>query len=277
MDACLYSGVVMHHRFRPKVHRFSYQVTAWLFDVDKLHELDQRLKGFSYNAPNLFSLRDSDHGLEPGQSLRDFADETLVKQQLPRAHKVMLLCYPRMLGYAFNPLAIYYCYDAKGDLIATLHQVSNTFGQRHVYVVPGDDARIQRQQVDKVFYVSPFITMDCRYHFRLRLPQEQVAIAIRQTDSQGVLFHAVFRGDRQELSQAQLIRQFLAMPLMTMKVMVGIHYEALRLWLKGVPLVPRPAQRALRITLGRWLNPRQNDDVTTTNSASLTAKGDVHV
>ncbi|PXF28922.1 hypothetical protein WH50_23550 [Pokkaliibacter plantistimulans] len=257
MNSCLYPGTVMHHRFKPRVHRFVYRVTAWLFDLDELPVLDQQLTGFSYNAPNLFSLCDADHGLEPGQSLRDFADEINARHGLPRPARVELLCYPRILGYAFNPLAIYFCYNTAGQLQATLHQVSNTFGQRHLYVIPAEPSRqqgVRYQQADKVFYVSPFIDMDCRYRFRILPPAERVSVAIRQTDPEGVLLHAVFSAERQPLSQRGLWRQFLAMPLMTVKVMAAIHWEALRLWLKGVRLVPRPPQRAARITLGRMLD-----------------------
>jgi hypothetical protein len=147
------------------------------------------------------------------------------------------------LGYTFNPLSVYFCYGDTGDLILIIYEVRNTFGEIHSYalpVQPGDlsDAGI-RQQQDKLFYVSPFVEMAMRYHFRISPPADTVKLRILETDGSGPLLAATFNGCRRALTTSTLLRAFFALPLVTFKIVAAIHWEALRLWLKGVPLVPR--------------------------------------
>ena len=158
---------------------------------------------------------------------------------------------PRILGYVFNPISVYFCHRADGSLGAILYEVSNTFGERHSYLIPVEasaEGQI-RQRCDKQLHVSPFIPMDVSYDFRVAPPGERVTIAIAETDAAGLLLSASFTGRREPLSDASLLRAFFTHPLLTLKVMGGIHWEALRLWLKGVPLTDRPAAPDRAITL----------------------------
>lgn len=250
--SAFYVGEVMHHRMRPVRHRFIYRVSAMLIDLDELPALG-RLRGFSCDTFNLFSFHQKDHG--------DGSDTPLKTQihQLLHQHGVdlqqgpiRLLCYPRVLGYVFNPLSVFYCYDPKGELGAILYEVSNTFAQRRGYLIPVTPAHQRtpiRQHCNKDFYVSPFMPMETRYQFRMQPPEERVAVLIRQCDDEGVVLNATFTGRRVALSNRTLITTWLRHPLMTLKVIAGIHWEALQLWRKGLPLQPRPPQPGYRVSL----------------------------
>ena len=240
----LYFGKVMHRRFKPVSHRLEYRVFSALIDLDCLSDLDVRLKLFSRGKFNLFSFQDRDYG-EGGDDIAAHVRGLLREAGVAADGKILLLCYPRMLGYAFNPLAVYYCHDSDGRLAAALYEVRNTFGGKHSYLIPAEgDGGVIRQAADKVFHVSPFMEMETRYNFRLTKPDARIAVAIRQTDAEGPVLDAVFTGARKELTDRTLLAAFFAYPLMTFKVIVGIHWEALKLLLKGMKLrkgAPDPA------------------------------------
>lgn len=245
-SAGLYLGRVMHHRLRPRRHRFVYRVFSLLIDLDRLAELD-RLRLLSVNRPNLLSFQERDHGARDGSPLRPWVEAMLAARGLDLAGgRVLLLCFPRLLGYVFNPLSIYYCYDAQGRLAALVYEVKNRSGEQHAYALPltcqdGPDGPA-RQSARKAFYVSPFLEMAARYRFKLDPPGERLAVVIQQEVAQATTLVATLTGTRRPLTDAQLLRAVLRMPLMTYKVILGIHYEALRLWLKGLPLQPREAR-----------------------------------
>jgi DUF1365 family protein len=164
---------------------------------------------------------------------------------------MMLLCLPRVLGYVFNPLSLYYCYAADGRLAAVLYEVKNTFGEQHAYVLPVDPARASaepiRQSCAKDLYVSPFIEMAARYHFRLAPPDRRLSVVIQEEVDGGPLLVATMTGRRRPLSDRELALAALRHPLMAHKVIAGIHLEALRLWRKGIALHPRPDARRTRM------------------------------
>jgi DUF1365 family protein len=242
--AALYVGEVMHARLKPIGHRFSYRVMSLLIDLDQLADADRQSPLFGVNRAALYSFHEADHGKRDGSSLRAYAQHCAAERGIDLAGgRVLLLCYPRLLGYSFNPLSVYFCYRADGELALLIYEVRNTFGDIHPYVLPvtsGDisDAGV-RQQQDKLFYVSPFIEMAMRYHFRVLPPGERVQLRILETDREGPLLAATFNGRYRVLNTKELLRAFFALPLVTMKIMAAIHWEALRLWLKGARLVPR--------------------------------------
>jgi uncharacterized protein len=243
--AALYFGDVMHARLKPMGHRFSYRVMSLLIDLDRLDEADRLSPLFAVNRPALYSFREADHGKRDGSSLRAYAQRCAAGHGIDlTGGRVLLLCYPRLLGFTFNPLSVYFCYCASGELALLIYEVRNTFGDIHPYVLPvrpgeTSDAGI-RQQQEKLFYVSPFVEMAMRYHFRISPPGEQVKLRILETDRDGPLLSATFNGRRKPLTAAALLRSFFALPLVTLKIVAAIHWEALRLWLKGARLVPRP-------------------------------------
>jgi uncharacterized protein len=247
----LYPGKVMHARLKPFGHRFEYSVFSLLVDVDRLDELARRTRFLSVNRPGIVSFHECDHVERDGETIRQFVDRLLSDAGLnDRAARILLLAYPRIAGYVFNPISVYFAYDANGVLVALIYAVRNTFGERHTYVapiLPGDvtDAGI-RQTRTKIFHVSPFVPMGTRYHFRILPPGRTVRIRIQETESGAPLLSATFNGDATPLTDAKLGGCLLRFPFMTLKVMVGIHWVALKLWLKGAkfrrsPSPPAPA------------------------------------
>ena len=255
--AALYFGNVMHARLKPVGHRFSYRVMSLLIDLDRLGEADRLSPLFGVNRPALYAFREADHGKRDGSSLRDYGQRCAAERGIDLAGgRVLLLCYPRLLGFTFNPLSLYFCYRADGELALLIYEVRNTFGDIHPYVLPVRPGEISdagiRQQQDKLFYVSPFVEMAMRYHFRITPPGECVKLRILETDHDGPLLSATFNGRRRPLTTAVLLRSFFGLPLVTLKIVAAIHWEALRLWLKGARLVPRPGTadaNAARATL----------------------------
>lgn len=233
----LYLGHVMHHRFRPKVHRFTYPVFSILIDIDEMEQLEQSSRWFSLNRFNLFSFHEKDHGDGKGDLRQHIVK--LLQQHGSSAgqQRIEVLCYPRILGYVFNPLSVYFCYDQTDQLQTIIYEVSNTFSERHSYLINVDkDQKTVRQYADKRMYVSPFTPMVGQYNFRIKPPAESVAVCISQHHDQQRLLHATFTGDRLEWNDRNLLKVFFRYPLMTLKVVYAIHWQALRLWFKGVSI-----------------------------------------
>ncbi len=253
MRSAIYEGQVTHERVRPKRHRLRYGVFSMLLDLDELPDLDRRHRLFGYDRWAPFSFFDRDHGPADGTPLRPWVERQLVDAGIDDSiASIRLLCYPRIFGYVFNPLSVYFCYGPSETLVAILYEVCNTFRERHTYVIPVvDDTRpVIRQCCDKSLYVSPFIGMDSRYHFRIVQPDERVAITIRQEDEDGLLLAAAFNGQRRAFSASELTRLLILFPLMTLKIVAGIHWEAVRLWLKGTPVFRHlPAERQVSTSI----------------------------
>ncbi|WP_184719968.1 DUF1365 family protein [Caulobacter sp.] len=244
--SALYRGAVAHRRFRPKAHRLRYRVFWLLLDLAELDDLDRRLKLFSRNRFNLLSFHDGDHGDGSGAPLRAQIEARLAAAGVDlQGGAVRVLTMPRLLGFVFNPISLYYCHRPDGALAAMVYEVTSTFGLRHAYVAPvrAEDqaAGIIRQQAAKALYVSPFMDMDMRYAFRGRAPDDGLALTIEGRDAEGALITATLAGERRELSDPQLLAAAVHFPLLTLKVVAAIHWEALKLWAKGVPLTRQPA------------------------------------
>lgn len=243
----LYMGRVMHARLKPVRHRLDYGVFSLLLDLDELSVLSDRLKFFGYNRSGVLSFHDKDHGPRDGKPLRPWVEAQLARRDIHlQGGAIRLLCFPRLWGYAFNPLSVYFCYDATSRLAAILYEVSNTFGEWHCYLlVPQagtDGGDTVSHGTDKAFHVSPFIGMDCRYRFKVKPPGDRLRILIRQSDAEGdALLIASHLAERRELSDRTLCAAVLRYPLMTVKIMAAIHWEALKLWIKGARYHRKPA------------------------------------
>lgn len=254
-QGCAYAGHVMHMRLRPKAHRFRYALWTLLLDVDRLEETGRALRLFSVNRFNLLSHNDTDHGPRDGSPLRPWVEARLAEAGRPRPARIRLLAMPRFLGWVFNPLSVYYCEDADGRLESVIYEVKNTFGDQIPYVLSAEGEGPRRHDQVKEMFVSPFIGMDQVYRFHLAEPGERLALRIKQGDAEGDLLIATQNGERRALSDATLARLALRAPLLPMQVMAAIHWQALRLWLKGAPFRryrgpkgdsgPNPATEAL--------------------------------
>lgn len=251
--SALYAGRVVHERSRPRHHRFDYTVCSMLVDLDELSLLDRDMPLFGYNRAAPISFHDRDHGPTDGSPLRPWVEALMEQAGIPHdGGPIRLLCYPRILGYAFNPLSVYFCYRKSGGLAAILYEVCNTFRERHTYVIPVSemDGAPVEQICDKALYVSPFIEMDATYHFKIAPPDEGIGIHIRQEDSSGPLLYAGFTGKRRALTRYFALRLLLSFPFMTIKIITGIHWEALKLWLKGTPVFSHlPAKTPVAISI----------------------------
>lgn len=249
--SCIYSGWVMHRRHKPRRHHFRYRAWWLLIDIDEVEQLSAKLRSLSHGRFNLFAFHERDHGHD-ARPLRMQIDHQLSEAGISlEGGAIRLLCMPRVLGYAFNPISVYFCHHRDGYIAATIYEVHNTFGERHSYVIAAatGSGHVIRQQSGKRLYVSPFMDMNMRYDFRVTEPGDTISLAISGSDDTGPLLHAVLQASRRELSDAQLLRLLVTHPLVTLKVLGGIHWEALRLWRKRLRLYPRPSPPSSPVTV----------------------------
>lgn len=210
-----------------------------LLDLDRIDEVAQKSNLFSHNRFNLFAFFDRDHGYQDARALRGYVDDYCKAQDLERPDNVYVLCYPRILGFVFNPLSVYYIVHQE-KLVAILYEVRNTFGEKHVYFSKLSDQSEYGHSHDKAFHVSPFIGMQAQYFFSTTLPQDEARLVIRETERNAPLLITSFVGTRVPFSDRSLLLACLRYPLMTLKVIFAIHFEALRLFLKGVMFIKHP-------------------------------------
>ncbi len=249
MQPALYHARVMHLRKMPdgqRTHRFAYRVFRVWLDIDRLGDAHSRW--LSHNRFNLLAIHDRDHGPRDGSPLRPWADALLASHDIARPATIMLYTFPRMLGYAFNPLSMYVGFDTQGKPMAAIYEVRNTDTDMSHYVFPLTDIAPHHHSTAKDFYVSPFISAKQRYTFTLDTPSETLAMRIRLDGANGLTMIASENGERVPLTDRTILRASAAMPLMTFKVIIGIYWEALRLRLKGAKFFRHPGNK------GRYAN-----------------------
>lgn len=238
-ETCLYHGEVVHRRINPLRHELRYRVFNLFADVDRLSETARTLRWLSYNRFNLFSLFDRNHGPGDGTPVREHA-WSLVRAADGGDHvtRIFMFCYPAVLGYVFNPLTVYYAYDAGNRLRLMIYEVNNTFGGRHSYVVPvGEELT---HSAPKHFFVSPFNAVEGHYTFHFTAPEQKMALGIALNVDGRPVLNAYVSGTRLPLTDSGLLRSFAMVPFLTIKVIAAIHFQALKLWWKGLRLNRRP-------------------------------------
>ena len=250
-NSYIYTGNVVHKRFKPKIHYFKYKVFSLLIDLSEIKLLDQNLKIFSYNKFNIVSFYDKDHGARNGSSIKDWVISNLKKNKIDTENiQIKLLCYPRIFGYVFNPLSVFYIYDRSSNLISILYEVKNTFGEQHTYVFKTEiNHNLIQHTCKKKFHVSPFIEMDCTYFFRLLKPGNKISVIIDQNDNNGKILYASQDGVRSEINNINFIKSYLKHPLMTFKIIFAIHYEAFKLWSKGIKFIKKTLKIKNNLTI----------------------------
>lgn len=245
LRSCAYVGTVVHKRLAPRRHAFSYRVFALCLDVDEIDRLAKHLWLFSRGRWNVLSFHDADHAAATGGSVGAHARAVLRSCGLERyGARIELVCYPRMLGFVFNPLSVYFGYHEDGQLGVIVYEVTNTVGERRSYVIPVTDAGadgIIAQRCAKELYVSPFTAAIGSYGFHVVPPGDRIVIGVAFREQEQPVLKTHFHAHRLPLSDRAIVGLLVRYPLMTIKVVAGIHIQALRLWLKGVPVKPHHA------------------------------------
>ncbi len=249
MTSFIYNGTVIHKRFKPKIHFFKYRVFSLLVDLSELNNLGKKISFFSYNSFNLISFFDKDHGDRDGSCLTNWVKKNLRENQINFDNiKIRLLCYPRILGYVFNPLSVFYVYDKNENLISILYEVKNTFGEQHTYIFKVENNNLLQHNCSKKFHVSPFIEMNCNYFFRILKPSEKISVIIDQYQLNEKILYASQDGKRANFTSNELIKSYLKHPLMTFKIILAIHFEAFKLWAKGIKFIKKKLKIKNNIT-----------------------------
>lgn len=238
----IYGGEVVHARVRPKMHKLRYRVFSVLLDVDELQKTAEELKLFSYNRFNFVSIHDSDHG--EGLPLKDYLVE-IASKAVPEAPvtRFKMLCYPKILGLVFNPLTVYFGLDEHDQPCVMIYEVSNTFGQRQTYVIPSEGLSGDKieQECDKRFYVSPFNDVEGKYKFNILQNERELTVGVALKTDDRALLRAHFRGEHKFMTDSALLKSVLSFGWVSVKAVAAIHWEALKLFAKGLRLRPQPA------------------------------------
>ena len=246
MNSCLYECTLMHHRFSPRVHHFQHDLFMFYLDLDEVAGMARKLWLFSHNHRTVYSFWEQDHepaGMPPlKERVHGFLREHGIEPG--PAGRVMLLTLPRVFGYIFNPISIYYCFDEAGAPVATVAEVGNTFGEMKLFLLRAADLTpggAFEKLLPKQFYVSPFSSLDLNFDFRLEIPGGKLEVKIDEHDEHNKVFISILTGERREMTNRKLAWFTVKYPLLTLKVIFLIHWHALRLWAKQVPFYAKAA------------------------------------
>jgi DUF1365 family protein len=249
MDSAIYFGIVRHRRFKPVPHSFSYGVFMAFMDIDRIQELTGISRLLSYNRFNWASYDERDHFGDPTLSLRQRLERDAAAHgvSLPEG-PVFLLTHLRYLGYNFNPVSFFYCYDAQERLQLVLAEVNSTFGESHNYWLWQDNelpaSNAKRYRRAKAMHVSPFMSMKLDYTFTFTPPEMNLVVHMDTIEDGNPFFDATLKLEYSPWSARSLHRALLTHPWMTAKVIVAIHWQALRLYLKKVPVFTHPRHKS---------------------------------
>jgi DUF1365 family protein len=250
MNSCLYECTVMHHRFQPKEHRLQHDLFMFYLDLDELDAVAEKVLFFSRNRGNLYAFRDGDHEPAGEASLKQRVLEFLRRQgiDLGPQSRICLLTLPRVFGYLFNPISVYYCFDSAGQPVCAIAEVGNTFREMKLYVIGPNavSADTFETRVPKHFYVSPFSSLELSFDFKLKVPAERLSLRVDDYDGDSKVLGSTLAGRQTALNNRNLAWFTLKYPAITLKVIFLIHWHALLLWLKGVPFHRKADQPALQ-------------------------------
>ena len=261
INSCLYKATVMHHRLAPRVHRFHYSVFMFYLDLDEIDSLSKQLKFMSRNKFNLFNFRDKDHLQLPkenpdtSKNIRQHITDYLQSNGVTIGNgRIMVLTNLCTAGYQFNPVSFYFCYDEQDNILCSIVEVCNTFLEMKPYFLGADTMQAGQFKLNttKYFYVSPFTEMDTNFDFDLHIPGEKLQVKIDDYDKQGNRFFiSTLTGVRKPLTDTNLLLYFFSFPLITLKIIGAIHWQALKLWLKKIPYHKKEADKHLQKELYR--------------------------
>lgn len=255
-----YDNRTTHVRFTPFERRFSQRVFQLFLDVDRIEATAANLRFLSHNRRGLFAFYDRDHGDRSGASLRAWAEGALTSAGVDlEGGEIRLLTFPRVLGYVFNPISVFFGYGPEGALRGVVYEVNNTFGETHAYAAAIDGNADHTAK--KRLHVSPFMDVEGRYVFRVRAPDESFALAIENVVAGRRVHLATLTGKRVALTDAALLAAFLRLPLMTLQVTAGIHWQALQLWLRGARYRRKPAPPRAAVSIADGAPPARKGEV----------------
>ena len=239
MNSCLYDCRIVHHRKKPREHRFGYRYFMFYLDLDEIDRLCNRLPWMSRNQRNIYRFNDSDHFQEGATTVRENVLKFLESKSLrEQAGKIYLLTHLRTWGHIFNPVSFYFVEDRAGSPLCLIAEVANTFKEQKLFLIPREKlvGNAFRDTHKKHFYISPFSDLDTLIHFNVRQPTETLALTINESEGHTPFFYSSLEGKRRSLTQSNLVLYTLLFPMITLKVVAAIHWQALRLFLKKIPV-----------------------------------------
>ncbi len=261
--SCLYRCTVMHNRLEPKPHRFNYNIFMFYIDLDEIDTLTKKLWMLSRNKFNFFSFKDSEHIQLPrenpdkSKNVKEHIAEYLFQNGLTIGNgKIMLLTNFNVLGYNFNPVSFYYCFDESNAPLCVVAEINNTFGEIKPFLLNRENLDGNKFYLNtaKYFYVSPFIDHDTNFDFNLTIPDEKLNIRIDDYKNEKRFFISTLTGTRRQINNASLLWYSIRFPFITLKIITLIHWNAVKLWLKKIPYRKKSENQELQKDVYRKYN-----------------------